>query len=367
MEVGIQAPDDPARAELGTAQEAAAEHRLRVAVAVAERLLGAAASELRPLFAGASGKQVTRVAAATRSLVVVTSADDAALDALERRTAFLAAWEVPVPTVLARTAGGVVLEDGGRQLLAAATDADADRLWPRAVEILAKLAAVPVAAFAEHCGGAPRVFDRANLLFDLRYFDQHVLGAGVAALLPHWPRSGVGRWPESTCARVADVTWSWLADQPQVVMHRDFQSTNLVVDGAGTLRLVDLDSLRVGCSVYDLASLAFDIALPPDERRLELLSDAFFARFPEVERPLLWGAAWLRLLQATATAYRFAGERPFFATALPTALDHLHRVMVEPAAAGLLSQLPAEVTDRLAALLEVTRGGGATAPGSTGS
>ena len=44
--------------------------------------------------------------------------------------------------------------------------------------------------------------------------------------------------------------------------HRDFQSTNLVVDAAGVVRLVDLATLRRGFSLYDLASLAFDIYLP---------------------------------------------------------------------------------------------------------
>lgn len=333
----------------------AAGQRVAAAVKAAELHLGEPAGAVQPLFAGAGGKQITRIAFRSRSVVAVSSGSAAQLDELARRTAFLAAHSVPVPAVLARVADGVLLEDGGRQLLEVAGDADADRHFYRAVGLLAALAAVPVDDFTALCSGAPRRFDRANVLFDLRYFDQHVLGAGasVAALLPHWPAIGIERWSELTCARVADVAWSWLADQPRVLMHRDFQSTNLVVDGAGTVRLVDLDSLRLGCSVYDLASLAFDIALPPDERRLELLLGSFLALFPAVERRLVWGAAWLRLLQSTATACRYAAERPFFAAAIPNALAHLARVVTEPAAAPLLAELPGEVHDSLVALLEV--------------
>jgi aminoglycoside/choline kinase family phosphotransferase len=192
------------------------------------------------------------------------------------------------------------------------------------------------------------------VLFDIRYFDRHVMGAdeAVVSIFPNWRRTGLTRLTDEACERAADVVWSWFEGQPTVLMHRDFQSTNLVVDRTGTVRIVDLSTLRTGFSIYDLASLAFDINLPHREEWLELIVDTFFDRLPGLDRRAFWGAAWVRLLQATATAFRYGGERTFFARAVPTSLEKLERVMREPAAAGLLAELPAEVTGQVMHLIE---------------
>jgi aminoglycoside/choline kinase family phosphotransferase len=305
------------------------------------------------VFEGAGSKQILRVSRPGRSLLAVTSASTSELDSLDRLSGLLAGHGVPVPAVIARTDGGLVAEDGGRQLLEAAGEDGADRFFEQAVAILVSLSQVPVADLVAVQGADLRHFDRDNMLFDLRYFSRHVLGGGASAaeLLPGRHGGSAEPWSDALCSEIADVTWSWFAGQPRAVMHRDFQSTNLVVDRHGVVRLVDLGTLRVGFTVYDMASLAFDINLPLSERRLERLMETFAVRFPDLDHRLVWGAAWLRLLQATATACRYA-DTPFFRAAIPTARSKLLRVMGEPEAATFLAALPPGVVDQLTTLLE---------------
>ncbi len=342
--------------DLGTPDRLEAGRRVFRASLAAEQVLGEPPAALRSVFRGAGDKEITRVEGKARSVVAVTSAADRELDELDRRSRFLARHGVPVPSVLTRTPGGLVVGDGGRQLLRLLSerDANAGDLLAQAVDILVVLARVPTDTFLELEGAAARAFDRDNVLFDIRYFNRHVISPAPATGSVLEDRSGpaLTRFSEQACEHAADIAWSWLDDQPTVLMHRDFQSTNLVVDERGTVRVVDLSTLRTGVSVYDLASLAFDIYLPHREDWLELIVDAFFERFPELDRTAFWGAAWLRLLQATAAAFRFADQRPFFARTIPACFEKLERVMSEPAAAELLTELPPEVVDQVVRLVE---------------
>ena len=62
-----------------------------------------------------------------------------------------------------------------------------------------------------------------------------------------------------------------LAKLPRVLVHRDFQSQNIMIRG-GTAWLIDFQGMRPGLAQYDIASLLFDpyVSLSPMERE-ELL------------------------------------------------------------------------------------------------
>ncbi len=287
-------------------------------------------------------------------MIAVTSPTSRELDKLARRADFLDDHGVPVPAVLTRSDGVVMTEDGGRQLLHAlfGDGGSPNDLDSQAVDILVALSKVPIDDFLALEGGAARAFDRENVLFDIRYFNRHVLGAEADAAHSDWRVRHGDPVPDRACEQAAELAWSWFEGQPTALMHRDFQSTNLVVDHQGTLRVVDLSTLRTGFTVYDLASLAFDISLPHDEERLTRLIGIFFGRFPGLDRTTFWGAAWLRLLQATAAAFRFGGENPFFAASIPHCFEKLERVMSEPAAVGLFAELPWDVAEAVKKLLK---------------
>jgi hypothetical protein len=136
---------------------------------------------------------------------------------------------------------------------------------------------------------------------------------------------------EPVLARIADE----LASLPRVLVHRDFQSQNIMIKD-GKAFFIDFQGLRPGLAQYDLASLIYDpyVALEP-EQRTELLDYyiqktgvadvAAFCRIYDL-------CAMQRLMQALG-AYGYLGlvkERPEFlkhiAAAMKSLAEVLHRI-----------------------------------------
>ena len=69
-----------------------------------------------------------------------------------------------------------------------------------------------------------------------------------------------------------------LGDLPRVLVHRDFQSQNIIVRN-GQAHLIDFQGMRPGLAEYDLASLLYDpyVTLSADERT-QLLEYYWMAR-----------------------------------------------------------------------------------------
>jgi N-acetylmuramate 1-kinase len=126
-----------------------------------------------------------------------------------------------------------------------------------------------------------------------------------------------------------------LASLPRCLVHRDFQSQNIIVR-AGEVCLIDFQGLRPGLAQYDLASLLLDpyVPLTPAERD-DLLAhylsgllgpgrdhDAEFLRIYDL-------CAMQRLMQALG-AYGKLGhldKRTHFLQHIPTALARLREVL----------------------------------------
>jgi hypothetical protein len=125
-----------------------------------------------------------------------------------------------------------------------------------------------------------------------------------------------------------------LAALPRVLVHRDFQSQNVMIT-QGSAWLIDFQGMRFGVAQYDLASLLFDpyVALTTAERH-ELL--AFYKRQlaetggsvdGDFDETLRW-CALQRLMQALG-AYGFLGykkARPDFLAHIPAAMRSLHEI-----------------------------------------
>jgi len=121
----------------------------------------------------------------------------------------------------------------------------------------------------------------------------------------------------------------------QVLVHRDFQSQNVLID-RGEAWLIDFQGLRPGLPQYDLASLVFDpyMALPPAAR--EELINAYICKVLDAGgeigpgfRRTLDLCAMQRLMQALG-AYGFLGlvrERTAFLDHIPAALKALREVL----------------------------------------
>jgi aminoglycoside/choline kinase family phosphotransferase len=126
-----------------------------------------------------------------------------------------------------------------------------------------------------------------------------------------------------------------LAEKRRVLVHRDFQSQNVLMD-RGEAWLIDFQGLRPGLPQYDLASLVYDpyVTLGSDER--EELINAYIGKVldggGEIEtdfRQTLDLCAMQRLMQALG-AYGFLGlvrERTAFLKHIPAALASLREVL----------------------------------------
>ncbi len=153
----------------------------------------------------------------------------------------------------------------------------------------------------------------------------------------------VGRYFGYDPARVDQMAsapvWDQIANKltawPRVLVHRDFQSQNILVVG-GQAHLIDFQGLRPGLAHYDIASLLYDpyVSFRPEERA-ELIDfylglgrrndlGATRAEFDEIYRL----CALQRLMQALG-AYGFLGlvkGKDQFLAYIPIALASLREV-----------------------------------------
>ncbi|MBK8166701.1 MAG: phosphotransferase [bacterium] len=254
----------------------------------------------------------------------------------------------------------VVMEDLGTCSLYALGAAAADdeppavAAWELATDHVARLQATTAAARAECPVAFDLALDLPVLRWETAYFAERFLG-GLMGL----DAAGDAALADEFAALAATV-----AAQPVYLVHRDYQSQNLLVRD-GRLRLVDFQGLRPGPLGYDLASLLWDpyVALPPARRESLLVRYAGRARGLEAGlsaadvRAMVLAAALQRLMQALG-AYGFLslvkGRRGFLRH-VPRGLAHLRDVLdlasaARAGGAGDPARLPPALP-RLAALL----------------
>ncbi|TCO71851.1 aminoglycoside phosphotransferase family protein [Chromatocurvus halotolerans] len=231
-------------------------------------------SGLQPVAGDASFRRYFRVHTDARSVIVCESPP-----AKEKNTEFLAVRHllegagVRVPSLIAadNRRGYFLLEDlGDVQLLPALTAPAADALYGKAARMLVALATARVPRVGP--GALPaytaELLRREVDLFPT-WFVRRLLGASADA-----PPPAVF---EPLCARLLE---SALA-QPQVLVHRDFHSRNLMLLPGGELATIDFQDAVMGPLTYDAASLFKDCYLRWPRARVEswvlALRDAFLA------------------------------------------------------------------------------------------
>lgn len=117
---------------------------------------------------------------------------------------------------------------------------------------------------------------------------------------------------------------------PQVIVHRDLQSSNVLVKG-DRVYLIDFQGMRFGTAAYDLASLLCDpyVNLPPAMRDnlLEYYLDR--VKNAKIVRELFWTAAIQRLAQALG-AFGRLGAIPatsYFLKNIPAGVKQLREAL----------------------------------------
>ena len=184
--------------------------------------------------------------------IVMDSADEQ--DAMQQfiTVAKLMSQAINVPTLIAQdvTKGFLVLQDFGAvefaHLLVSATPAQVNNYYQSAMQTLVALQQIPVeTAKSQH--QLPD-YDAAMLTREMDLFSEW--------FIPHIGVTlDVTLWENLKSALIEEILL-----QPQVIVHRDYHSRNLMQDQADNMRLgvIDFQDAVIGAHSYDLVSLLRD-------------------------------------------------------------------------------------------------------------
>ncbi|HZI17199.1 MAG TPA: phosphotransferase [Pyrinomonadaceae bacterium] len=157
-------------------------------------------------------------------------------------------------------ANGIIVQEdiGDRQLrrvFEAASEDECEALVEQAVSLIADIQAATRLAYERDSIACRLAFDEAKLSWELDFFVEHYFGSLRREELSHAEMAELR-------AELNDVA-SELAARPRVLCHRDYHSSNLMVDPRGRLRIIDHQDARMGPASYDLVSLLLDRRTSP--------------------------------------------------------------------------------------------------------
>lgn len=134
-------------------------------------------------------------------------------------------------------------------------------LYDQVIDELVKMQVASSSVFMSHPNIGARKFDYASLKWETDYFTENYLQKYLG--LSEIPKEVFDGFAALACA--VDM-------QPRVLMHRDFQSENIMVRDDASIGFIDFQGLRRGSQYYDLASLLWDPYVMMPE---ELVKDFF--------------------------------------------------------------------------------------------
>lgn len=217
---------------------------------------------------------------------------------------WLASKGVPVPEVLADLEDfkTLVLEDAGREGMALEG-------YVRAAEELARFNALD---FSEIESSLEPPMDAAMWKWERELFREHCL------------EGRFGRKLSGDAERELELAATKLDGEPRALVHRDFQSTNVLWKN-GKPRFIDFQGMRPGPAVYDLASLVYDPYVKLSGReRLAVVTVYAKASGRDDIAGVLPFAAVERLVQCLGAYGRLASVgRPEFGRFVLPALENL--------------------------------------------
>ena len=136
-----------------------------------------------------------------------------------------------------------------------------------------------------------------------------------------------------------------LAQLPRVLVHRDFQSQNILLRN-GQAYLIDFQGMRPGLAHYDLASLLCDPYVDLNQTERDELLEHYCAGKPSAEfLEILRLCAMQRLMQALG-AYGFLGlvkDHKHFLQHIPKAVRSLREVVAGISGLELFEKFLAEL------------------------
>lgn len=279
----------------------------------------ASGGEWSPVSHGGSDRRFWRGSGRAAGLVAVHYGEEKAENGRYAPCAdFLHRHGVQVPAVLAHDAPGrrILMEDAGPEDLWSHREESwtvRRELYGKALAQLARMHTLDLReADARQVLCEP--FDQDLYLWEQDYFCGNFLRAEKA-----------------TAARAAVAMAAQarqLAAQPRVLVHRDFQSQNVMVKN-GQVTLIDFQGMRAGLAGYDVASLLYDPYVDFSTEERQELSEVYAALAGRQDSGIwqseLEACARQRLMQALG-AYGFLGVqkgKPAFLQYIPVASERL--------------------------------------------
>jgi aminoglycoside/choline kinase family phosphotransferase len=131
--------------------------------------------------------------------------------------------------------------------------------YESALDEIIKLHRLPESVCVEMKEYLPAEFNFALYRWEQRYFFNNCLGRFFKV-------NEAKRKELAALPSLREIAKN-LASLPRVLVHRDFQSQNIIINN-GQANLIDFQGMRPGLAEYDLASLLFDpyVELSPNER-----------------------------------------------------------------------------------------------------
>ena len=298
--------------------------------------LGDAQVEITPIEKGGSDRKFYRVRSTPEHTLILVKYN---LEREENRlyvqvAEFLAANGVRTPRVYFHdpVEGLIWIEDLGETDLWSYRDESwiARRaLYDSALEQVAKLHSLPNEAADEIRKDFPPEFDAALYSWEQHYFFDNCLGR-------HFGMSEEERAELAALPALQQIPGR-LAELPRVIIHRDFQSQNIIIRNSDAY-LIDFQGMRPGLAEYDLASLLYDPYVTLSEKERDQLFADYCATRQTLGNPvtqecreLLQLCALQRLMQALG-AYGFLGlvkGNKAFLAHIPAALASLRGIVAE--------------------------------------
>ncbi|MFT6034296.1 MAG: aminoglycoside/choline kinase family phosphotransferase [Arenicella sp.] len=206
-------------------------------------------SDLQPASADASFRRYFR-AVTDRGTFVVMDAPSEQEDCKPFIDAALSLSNLGLhtPQIIAHDLlkGFIVLEDLGNRTYLDELEGNAEQLYSKAIDALIKIQSGKI----DGSTGSPSAYSGSKLidemsLFKRWYIDKH-LGRSI-----HEPSFAVWLYTQQQLAMAC-------LEQPQVWVHRDFHSRNLMITESNSPGVIDFQDMVVGAIGYDLASIFKD-------------------------------------------------------------------------------------------------------------
>ncbi len=205
--------------------------------------------------AAGSGRVYFRLQMGLRNFIVLVSpSDDADFGRFLRITQFYRLMDFPVPMVycIDDAAHQVILEDLGDRRLYDCIKAGepALDLYRKVIHQLVDLQTRCFQRHQESPDIRSRLFDEHDLRWETDYYTVQYLQGRRGIVFSAADKARLEALFKDLAHRV-DL-------QPKSIMHRDFQSQNLMIQFDGSVRVIDYQGSRLGSVYYDLASLLLD-------------------------------------------------------------------------------------------------------------